>query len=83
MEKNYKSVPEVAKMFKTNVTKIKDICDLMSDDITKFVLRNEQGHRQLSEHNILIIAAVIGLTNCMKLIDAVDYVKKEFYGIIV
>ncbi|MGE7748845.1 hypothetical protein [Lysinibacillus fusiformis] len=76
-------MPEVANMFKTNDTMIKKICDLISEDIPKFVLRNKQGHRQLSEHNIFIIAAVIGLTNCMKLIDAADYVKKEFYGIIV
>lgn len=81
MEKVYKSVPEVARQFKTNDTKIKDICDLVSKDITQFVQRNKQGHRQLSDHNIFIIAAVIGLTNYMKLEDAVDYVKKEFYGI--
>lgn len=81
MEDNYKSVPEVANQFNTNDTKIKNICDLMAKDILHFVRRNSQNQRQLSEHNIIIIAAVIGLTNFMKLEDAVNFVKKEFYGI--
>lgn len=81
MEDNYKSAPEVAKQFNTNVTLIKNICDLMAEDILHFVRRNNQNHRQLSERNIIVIAAVIGLTNFMKLEDAVNSVKKELYGI--
>lgn len=53
----------------------------MAEDILNFVRRNNLNHRQLSERNIIVIAAVIGLTNFMKLEDAVNFVKKEFYGI--
>lgn len=81
MEDSYKSAPEVAKQFNTNVTLIKNICDLMAEDILNFVRRNNLNHRQLSDHNITVIAAVIGLTNFMKLEDAVNFVKKELYGI--
>lgn len=81
MEKEYKSVPEVAAEFGTNQTKIKRICNLMAEDIPKFVRRNNKGDRQLSNHNLFIIAAVLGFNSTMDVKDAVDCVKKEYYGI--